>query len=77
MTDYEHANRIHQLMSENPKTTANDIYKQLGVTPQRQKRMVSEGLIPKPHTLTKADHFKKGRKNGGWVSGMDGLGGNK
>lgn len=73
MTDHENASRIHQLMSENPKTTMQDIYKRLGVTPQRQKRMVSEGLIPKPHTLNKADHFAKGRKRGGWASGMDGL----
>lgn len=73
MTDHQNAQLIHQLMSENPKTTMQDIYKKLGITPQRQKRMLSDGLIPKPHTLNKADHFKKGRKNGGWRSGLDGL----
>lgn len=73
MIDFDNATRIHHLMSDNPKTTVQDIYKKLGVTPQRQKRMLAEGLIPKPHTLSKSDHFKKGRKNGGWCSGLDGL----
>lgn len=60
-------------MTDNPKATMQDIYKELGVTPQRQKQLVSEGYIPKPHTLNKSDHFYKGRARGGWRSGMDGI----